>query len=180
MAIREKQDGEDKVEEAYNREFGGASIESLRRDGKTGKVTMPAGHASASPQYEAWDKPAIDGSAAAATAEHVIFRAKQACTIQSAHYIPDAALTADNTNFATITVKRRNADGTGAVTVASIATTIAAPGSGNWLQWVAVTLALTAANIKLTAGQILTVAITKASAGVAVQPGQLIVAYQLT
>jgi hypothetical protein len=180
MAIREIQDGEDKVVQAFDRTYQGAITESMRHNGATGKVAMPAGHSSDSPQYEAWDKAAADGAAANATAEHMIFRARQACTVRSVHYLPDAALTADNGNYATITVQKRAAGGGSPVTVASKTTQIT--GSGNWTQWVAVALALstTAANIKLAAGETLTVAITKTGTGVVVPAGQLIVSYSLT
>lgn len=176
--IREKQDGEDLVLEAYDRHYGGVATEALRIDGSTGKVTAAVGLVGGTVQLAQWDKEAADGAAANTLAEHSIFRAPANLIVKSAKYIPDAALTANDATYATITVQRRNADGSGAVTVASETTKVTG-GSGNWSAFVAVSLALTAANLKLAAGQILTVEILKASTGVVVPAGQLVIGYVL-
>lgn len=53
--------------------------------------------------------------------------------LKRARYSPQSGgLTADNTNFSTATIKWNDDAGGGLTTVASIATTIVAPGSGNW------------------------------------------------
>lgn len=75
------------------------------------------------------------------------------------------AVTANGTNFATVTVSKRTGAG-GAVTLGTFATSatsmvafvpiVLTPGSG-----------LTAANLKLTAGDVITVAIAKSGTGVA-------------
>jgi hypothetical protein len=174
--IRPKQDGEDLVFVAVDRSNAAAVTEAFRVNGNTGKVTL-ASFASSQLLDDYWDKSAADGAAATATAEHTFMRAAGPITIAAVRYVPDAALTADNTNFAAITVTKRNADGTGNVTVATRTTAIT--DSGNWLQWVAVNLPLTVANINLAAGQILTVKITKSGAGVVVPAGSLQLDYVL-
>ena len=92
---------------------------------------------------------------------------------------PNAALTADNTNFATIAVQTDDAADSAPATALALSTTIAAPGSGTWAPDVAervtqVTPAagtmgtMTAANLRLRPGANLFIAITKAAAGVVV------------
>lgn len=176
--IRQRQEGEDFVFEAFDRVYAGKVSEALRLDGLTGKVTAQAGFASGQLLHEDWDKEAADGAAATATAEHALLRASQALVVKSVEFIPDATLTANDATYASIVVQRRNADGSGAVTVASVSTkTSASGGSGNWAAFAAVSLALTAANLVLAAGQVLTVEITKASTGVVVPAGKLVVDY---
>ncbi len=175
--IREKQDGEDLVWVAVDRTNAAAGEQEVARmNGITGKLTAASGFGSSQLLSDSWDKEAADGAAATATAEHAFYRASCAMTVKAVRYVPDAALTADNTNDATITVQRRNSDGTGAVTVAAITTNIA---SGNWVQWVAKALTLTAANAALAAGQILTVSIAKGGTGVVVPAGQLVIDYTI-
>jgi hypothetical protein len=154
-----------------DRSYGGPpELVVLKVDGNTGAVSFPT-----TALQDTWDKPAADGAAATATAEHSFLRAASKLTVKAVRYVPDAALTADNTNFATITVRVRNSDGTNALTVAAVTTAIT--GSGNWAQWVAVNLPLT--NVSLTAGQILTVQIAKAGSGVVIPAGALVVDYVL-
>jgi hypothetical protein len=174
--IREKQDGEDLVLVAVDRGNATATTEAIRLNGNTGKLTL-APFASTQLLGDYWDKTAADGAAATATTEHTFMRAPSAVQIVAVRYIPDAALTADASNNATITIKRRNADGTNAVTVAAVTTSVA--GSGSWTQWVAVALTLTAANTSMAPGQFLTIAITKAGTGVVVPAGSLQIDYQL-
>lgn len=120
-------------------------------------------------------KAAADGAASTATAETAFFQAPVDLVIEQVEFVPSAALTADNANNAVITVTRRNADGTGNVTVATVTTNVA---SGNWTQWVSKVLTLTAANAGLSAGMILTLTIAKGGTGVVVPAGQLICSYR--
>jgi hypothetical protein len=167
--IRETQDGEDFVLKAGGREYNSAEVEALRINGTTGKVSMDATR----PQV-AWNKDAADGAAGTATAEHAIFRAPFAMTIKAIRYIPDAALTQDNSNYATITVAKRNSGG--AVTLGSQTTrSVASGGSGSWTQWGAVTIPVSTASVA--AGDIITVAISKSGTGVVVPAGQLLIEY---
>lgn len=180
MSVEQKQDGEDLVFFQRDRSYGGALKEILRLNGTTAKAQATGGLSASTPLQIEWDKAAADGAAGTATAEHVVYRATGPVIVKSVEYVPDAALTANDTNFATITLSRRNADGTNSVTVASVSTkTTGGGGSGNWSQWVSVALALTAANVAMVAGQILTIAITKPGAGVVVPAGQLLVDYAL-
>src|SRR5579872_4417880 len=70
----------------------------LAINGSTGKLTVGvAGTTVALPGNlfnVYWDKSANDGSAGAATAEHVFFRAPQALQVMAVRYVPDNALTA--------------------------------------------------------------------------------------
>lgn len=116
-------------------------------------------------EFHLFQKQAADAMASTATTETPCFKARVALDIIEISVLPGAGLTADNANNAVITVQRRNADGTGAVTVATMTTNVA---SGNWTAWVSKLLTLTAANVRLTAGQILTINITKGGTGVVV------------
>lgn len=158
---------------------GAADLVALSVDPKSGKVTAGASFAApAQLLQDTWDKESADAAASTVTAEHCFFRAAAAIQIKAVRYVPDAALTSNDATFATITVSVRNADGTNQQTVASVSTkTSGSGGSGNWTQWVAVALALTAANATLAAGQILTVSIAKASTGVIVPAGELVLDY---
>lgn len=126
-----------------------------------------------------WDKAAADADDADATAEHLIFRAPYALLITGVRYLPDDALTADNSNYAFIQVTRRDADGTNDVYAARGTTTVA--GTGSWTQWNAVTIPLAAVGgggepndaVKLTEGQTLTFLIQKIGDGVIVPSGTL-------
>jgi hypothetical protein len=163
-----------------DRSYAGAPEKNIIKvSGQTGKITLGL-FSSSTLLQDYWDKVAADGAASTATAEHSMFRAPGPTTITAVYYVPDAALTANDTNYATLTLQRRNSDGTNPVTVATINTAITvAPFSGNWLQWTAVPLTLTQANLSLTAGQILTVQITKTGTGVVVPAGSLQISFQL-
>lgn len=177
--IHEKQDGEDLVWVATDRTNAAAGEqEVLRMNGSTGKLTASSGFGSSQLLSDSWDKEAADTAAGTLTAEHAFYRAASAMTIKAVRYVPDAALTASDTVYATITVDRRNADGTNPVQVAQVLTKVTG-GSGNWTQWVAVALTLTGANVGLAAGQILTVSIAKASTGTIVPAGQLVIDYTI-
>jgi hypothetical protein len=121
-----------------------------------------------------WPKDAIDAAANTATAEHAIGHSPAAGTVRSVKYVPTAALTADNTNYATITVWKRDSAGANQTKVAEVTTQIT--GSGNWTAFAPVALTLqAAANIALAAGSSLTVQIAKAGSGVQVPAGTLVV-----
>lgn len=111
-----------------------------------------------------FQRPAADAAASTATAETPFFAAAAALTIKSIDILPGAALTADATDNATITIRRRNADGTSAASVAALTTNVA---GGSWTQWVSKSMG-TISNGTLSAGQILTLQITKAGSGVAI------------
>lgn len=136
-------------------------------------------------------KPAADGmasTATAATAGNDVNGIGGAYTNTHSHDMevfgfsisPNATLTADNTNFATLNILTDDAAGGAAASALALATTIAAPGSGNWATNVAqkvtqVTVQAasakgtsTPANFRLRPGARLYVSITKSGAGVVV------------
>lgn len=133
-----------------------------------------------------WNKPAADGAAGTATAETPFYRHPlvqsgsplativDKLSIKDIKYTPGAALTADNANYATITIRKRSALGADLGVVASVTTQIT--GSGNWTAWVAVNLALANSSdstVDMAPGDILTVQITKTGSGVVVPLGEL-------
>lgn len=75
------------------------------------------------------------------------------------------AVTASDTTNATFTVTRRDAAGINAVVVATVTTNVA---GGNYTAFLPVALALTAANVIVGPGQVLTVLVSKLSTGVAI------------
>lgn len=110
-------------------------------------------------------KAAVDGAAGTTTAETIIGRACGAMPIGHTLYLsPQAALTADNTNYATITISKRTA-GASKTTVATLTTQIS--GGGSWVAFTPIEIPLTAA---VAAGDTLQIEIAKAASGVAVQP----------
>lgn len=118
-----------------------------------------------------WQKAAADGAANTATAESLIPRHPRQERITAIEYVPAAALTADDTDYVTITVRKRDGAGGAAVTVATMTSKITG-GSGNWSAFQAVSLG-TIANPDLLVGDLLTIEITKAGAGKAVPIGFL-------
>ena len=116
-----------------------------------------------------WPKAAADGMAATTTAATLFGQTSKIGKVTEAYITPDSTLTSDNTDYATITVKKLTADGATAATVASVTTKLAASGgSGNWVQYVKVPLTLASADLSVEAGGAFTVEIAKAGAGVIV------------
>lgn len=121
-----------------------------------------------------YKKDSADGAANTATAEHMIGRTPNAATVESVHYCPDAALTAHDTDYATLTLWKRASGGGSQVKVAEQTTKITG-GSGNWTQYAPVNIPVVAG--ALVAGDGLLFQIAKAGAGVVVPAGTLIVKY---
>jgi len=114
---------------------------------------------------------AADGAAGTTTAETVVGHVNWACKLIAARYVPAAALTADNTNNATITVSKRVSGGGSKTTIASITTNVA---SGSWVQWAPKDLVLgAAADIQIAANSGITFEIAKGGTGVVVPAGTL-------
>lgn len=112
---------------------------------------------------------AADAAAADVTAESLIERVLRPGTIVAVRYIPTAALTASDTDYATITVRQRDAAGANPATIATLVTNVA---GGSWTAFVAKSLgAIT--NAALAAGAILTFEIAKTGNGVVVPDGRL-------
>lgn len=118
---------------------------------------------------------AQDAAAGTTTAETVV-----GCTVQSgkivrAYYVPAAGLTANDTNYATITISRYTAAGGSKTTVAQITTqTTGGGGTGNWTAFVPVPITLSS-NTSLEAGATLTYEVAKAASGVQLPAGSLVV-----
>ena len=114
-----------------------------------------------------WFKESADGLATTATSERVVFTAPVDVTITGIFVEPAAALTASDTNYATITVSRRDAGAGNKATVVSKSTqTAGSGGTGSWNAFGAVSLG-GLSNATLTDGQKLTVEVTKTGLGVA-------------
>lgn len=111
-----------------------------------------------------------DASASTATAETPIPREDGQARVRAFYFVPGAALTGDDTDYVTITIKKRAAtDYTTAVTVASVTTKLTG-GTGSWIAFTPVSLgAIT--NGDLLVGDILTATIAKAGAGKVVPLG---------
>lgn len=110
---------------------------------------------------------------AASTGNKLAWRAPRKCTVTAAALVPDAAITADGTNYAIYTLTRHTA-GASATTVATrswIATNSVA------LTEEAMTLSATAANLVLAEGDTLTVVKTVAASGLLIPDALLVVTY---
>lgn len=94
----------------------------------------------------------------------------QGGNVVAAVYIPISALTANNSNYLTITIFKRTAGGA-SVQLALVTTQIT--GSGNWTAWVPVPIPITAPAVA--AGDVLTFTVTHTGTGVALPAGQLII-----
>jgi hypothetical protein len=117
-----------------------------------------------------------DAAAATATAETTFYRAPSARTIIAAYFVPDAAVTASDADYATATIKRRDGAGGAAATVCSAATTTT--GTGNCTAFVPKSLG-TITNAALAAGNVLTLTIAKTGNGVQLPAGQWVVVTRL-
>jgi hypothetical protein len=113
-----------------------------------------------------WHKESVDPLATTTTSERVVFTAPLNVTITDIFVEPAGAVTADNRNYATITVYRRNSNGANQVVVASETTQLNSSGrSGDWASFKAVSLG-TLSNTSATPGRKLTIEITKQGGGV--------------
>lgn len=116
--------------------------------------------------YYVLDKDA-DANAAATTAESVLKRIRRAGTITAARFVPTAAVTADASHYATLSLAQRDGAGGSSSAIASLATDVA---GGSWTAFVAKSLG-TLSNTAVAAGAILTAAIAKTGNGVVVPAG---------
>ena len=114
---------------------------------------------------------ATDAAASTVTSETVVAGVPRRTRVLFAYYVPAAALTADNTNYATITVSARDAAGGNKTTIASRTTQIT--GSGNWTAWVPVPLTVTAVTSHVAAGGTITYEVAKAGTGVQLPAGSV-------
>lgn len=124
-------------------------------------------------------KPAADAAANTATAETPFAVLPAAKSIRGVSYIPAGALTADDTDFATIIVRAYTSAGVAIGIVAQLATLLA---TGDWVAKTPKTIplhdgtnaiALDSTKLDVPAGGFLTLQITKGGSGVAVPAGVL-------
>lgn len=117
-------------------------------------------------------KPGADAMAADTTAYTVAdqIRMPRAGRILGAAIQPTAALIADAGNYATVAVDKGDGLGGAGVIMASIATTIVAPGSNSWVAGKSIPLVLstTLADLHFLAGAVLGFAVAKTGTGVVV------------
>lgn len=121
-------------------------------------------------RFSSSEKHDADSAAADTLSEHMVMQAQDAVTVTKIFFLPDAALTANDTDYAVLTVYRRDADGTNQVSVATVNTQTG--GSGNWTAFDGIDLG-TISNSSISTGQVLTFEITKQGSGVVVPAGTL-------
>lgn len=121
-------------------------------------------------------KPA-DNSAAQTTVEAVFGNIDEAATVTRIVYTPAAGLTANDTDYATIIVRKRDAAGANPTVVDQVTTQITG-GTGNWTAWDDVDFGAIA-SAALVASSKLTFEITKTGAGVVVPAGALTLFYTI-
>jgi len=126
---------------------------------------------------DGWSKDAADAAAADTLAEHAFAgKSQDTKVVNKVFYIPDATLTAHDTDYATLEVRERLADGSDGGLIASITTTTA--DSGSWAAFVAVDFNLESLAARtIAADSSLTIKIAKAASGVVVPAGRLVVEY---
>ncbi len=107
-----------------------------------------------------------DGAANTATAETTIGVLPEGGTLLGAWVTGDAGVTADDTNYATITLRKRTSAGASATSIATLSTTTA--GSGTWTAFApeAFTVVTAASANVVAAGSSLTLEISKPGSGV--------------
>jgi hypothetical protein len=102
-----------------------------------------------------------------ATSERTIMTAEADCEILSAEIIPDNALTANNTNYATLTLG--SADGAGGAVTAFDSFTTEITGTGDWVQGVPEPFTIVPSTDTLDEGEALILVTAKAASGIAVE-----------
>ena len=138
-------------------------------DSTTGQVAVlvaPPMVAQAALGQANYVKVAADGAAGTATSETAFHRMTRPGKVLAVFFTPSAALTADNTNYATFDVKQRDGAGGGALAIASQPTTVAGGSLTAFVHKSLDTTALT--NTTLAAGAVLTFGIAKTGTGVVV------------
>lgn len=93
-------------------------------------------------------------------------------TIGSASYLTPGTLTANDTNYVTITVYKRTAGGAGVAIAQATTKTSASGGTGNWVAFTPVTIQAIAGAF-VSAGDAVTATIVHTAGGVAVPAGVL-------
>ena len=121
------------------------------------------------------DKPADAATSTSATYT-LDYSVPSSFRVDAVKYVPHAALTANNSNLATLKLVTNNGNGGSDTVVATINTAAAAAGgTGNWTADIGQALTVTAANAVVTSGSQLQFKMTKGGAAVIVPAGSLIV-----
>lgn len=87
---------------------------------------------SAGTRHISLPRKAADAAANTATAETMIGSIVEGATLLSAYVVPDAAVTADAANNATLTLRKRTSAGASATSIATLVTDVA---GGSWTQY---------------------------------------------
>lgn len=139
-------------------------------------INYPPDHGNllASVGVACWNKTADDGAAATTTAETVIGQQgpNVGFTVGSVTFSPHAALTSNDTSYATITVSKRTAGGAATTIAVATTKTTGGGGTGDWAAWTPVTIPVSAGAL-VSAKDVLTVTIGKSGSGVVVPQGAL-------
>ena len=107
-----------------------------------------------------------------------VLRAREAAVVTGVYWIPDAAVTGDNSDNFTLAVRNEGSDGTG--TTAVTATKTYATGTDSVAQVAeALTVSGTAADVAVAAGDVLSLVRATTGSGLASPAGQLEIHYQL-
>lgn len=119
---------------------------------------------------------ALTGTNAADSME--IFRvpdSMEVYEVRSCHFVPDASLTANDTNFATLNVQRTDSSGNqvGQIGYTTTETTAQSNGSGNWTAMIPVNMPNVGQTVPA-AGESIIFSINKVASGVTVPKGVLV------
>jgi hypothetical protein len=108
------------------------------------------------------------GTAGTAQTETVVWRNDTGATVKvvSAHVIAPVAVTANATNYATFLVYKRSSAGASQATIGTFATDTVT--TDDMTAFAPKELTLTVANVEVAAGAVITCAVTKTAAGVAI------------
>lgn len=107
-----------------------------------------------------------------------VWYAEEAGQVLSAYFLTAGTITAHGTNYTTLALNKRDGAGGAATVMASRATdTVTTDDVAAFVPW-ALTLSGTVANTQFASGNVLSVSGTKASAGVTVPTGVVVVVYK--
>lgn len=154
-------------------------IEKGRRIGQFQTMGMSSPETAAQQDFSYFlvisDKSADDGMASTATSEtYTGIVVPYASRVKNIWYVATTGgITADNANYATVTISKRDSAAANQLTVATLTTTITS--SGNVTQGAPKALVTTKANIDVSALSTFTFSIAKSGSGVIVRGGKFVI-----